>query len=121
MKTPHCVAAIANSGGRCRTILRSSTCASMPSAVSVAGTRHRRSAPTRNGPSSRARIGAGSTSMSVREHLAQFNVARVNALAEQIDGFVWQTLHKRFYGRRQEWFEHIETPLVLWFLSLIHI
>ena len=58
--------------------------------------------------------------MSVREHLAQFNVARVNALAEQIDGFVWQTLHKRFYGRRQEWFEHIETPLVLWFVLAGH-
>ncbi len=80
------------------------------------------------------------------------NVARVNALAEQIDGFVWrlqdesgnamnvtvyddpsilpnltvwesvealerfvwQTVHRRFYGRREEWFEPIETPLVLW-------
>jgi hypothetical protein len=80
------------------------------------------------------------------------NVARVNALAEQIEGFVWrlkddsgnamnmtvyddprilpnltvwesvealerfvwQTLHKRFYGRREEWFERIETPLVMW-------
>ena len=82
------------------------------------------------------------------------NVARVNALAEAIDGFVWrlkdesgnamnmtvyddarilpnltvwesvealerfvwQTLHKRFYGRREEWFEPIETPLVMWFV-----
>jgi hypothetical protein len=80
------------------------------------------------------------------------NVARVNALAEQIEGFVWRlqdasgnamgmkvyedprvlpnltvwenvealerfvwkTVHSRFYGRRTEWFEHIETPLVLW-------
>jgi len=86
------------------------------------------------------------------------NVARVNALAETIEGFVWrlqdesgnamnmtvyddprilpnltvwenvaalerfvwQTLHKRFYGRREEWFERIETPLVLWFVPKGH-
>jgi hypothetical protein len=109
----------------------------------------------------------------MQQHLAQFNiariryplddprmkefvdnVARVNALAETIEGFVWrlqdaggnamnmtvygdpsilpnltvwenvealerfvwQTLHKRFYGRREEWFERIETPLVMWFV-----
>jgi Domain of unknown function (DUF3291) len=106
-------------------------------------------------------------------HLAQFNIARiryplddprmaefvenvrrVNALAEQIDGFVWrlqdasghamnmtvygdprllpnltvwerpqalerfvwQTLHGRFYRRRDEWFEPIATPLVMWWV-----
>jgi hypothetical protein len=111
------------------------------------------------------------------QHLAQFNIARikyplddprmkefvdnlarVNGLAETIDGFVWrlkdesghamnmrvyddprilpnltlwenvealerfvwQTLHKRFYGRRREWFEHIKTPLVLWFVPQGH-
>jgi hypothetical protein len=87
-------------------------------------------------------------------HMAGFteNVARINGLAEQIEGFVWrlqddsgnamgmtvygdprilpnltvwkcaqalerfvwQTLHRRFYLRRLEWFEPIETPLVLW-------
>ena len=86
--------------------------------------------------------------------MAEFvaNVARVNALAEQIEGFVWrlqddsgnamgmrvyddprmlpnltvwenvealerfvwQTVHSRFYGRREQWFEPIETPLVMW-------
>jgi hypothetical protein len=86
--------------------------------------------------------------------MAEFvdNVARVNALAEQIEGFVWrlqdesghamnmtvyddprilpnltlwenaqalerfvwQTLHGRFYRRREDWFEQIETPLVMW-------
>ncbi|HZQ14584.1 MAG TPA: DUF3291 domain-containing protein [Pseudolabrys sp.] len=107
-------------------------------------------------------------------HLAQFNIARiryplddprmaefvdnvqrVNALAEQIDGFVWrlqddsghamnmtvygdpailpnltvwksaaalerfvwQTVHGRFYRRREDWFEPIETPLVLWWVA----
>jgi len=112
-------------------------------------------------------------SMPDAKHLAQFNiarvkyplddprmkefvdnVARVNALAEQIDGFVWRlqgdsgnamglqvyddprilpnltvwrdvaalerfvwkTVHNRFYGRRAEWFEHTETPLVMWFV-----
>ncbi len=115
--------------------------------------------------------------MTAARHLAQFNiarikyplddprmadfvdnVARVNALAEQIDGFVWRlqgdngnamglsvyddprilpnltvwenvealerfvwkTVHSRFYGRRAEWFEHIETPLVLWHVPAGH-
>ena len=31
---------------------------------------------------------------------------------EALERFVWQTLHRRFYGRRREWFEPIETPLV---------
>jgi hypothetical protein len=90
--------------------------------------------------------------------MAEFvdNVARVNALAEQIEGFVWrlqdasghamnmtvygdpailpnltvwenaaalerfvwQTVHCRFYRRREEWFEKIETPLVLWWVAI---
>jgi hypothetical protein len=88
--------------------------------------------------------------------MAEFvdNVARVNALAEQIEGFVWrlkdetghamnmrvyddpailpnltlwesgaalerfvwQTVHGRFYKRREEWFLAIDTPLVLWWV-----
>jgi hypothetical protein len=115
--------------------------------------------------------------MTAARHLAQFNiarikyplddprmadfvdnVARVNALAEQIDGFVWRlqdaggnamgmqvygdprtlpnltvwqnvealerfvwkTVHSRFYGGRAEWFEHTETPLVLWHVPAGH-
>jgi hypothetical protein len=89
--------------------------------------------------------------------MAEFvdNVARVNGLAEQIEGFVWrlqdasghamnmtvyddrailpnltlwenpqslqrfvwQTVHGRFYRRREEWFLAVETPLVLWWVS----
>ena len=89
--------------------------------------------------------------------MAEFveNVARVNALADQIEGFVWrlqdasgnamsmtvyndpailpnltlwanaqalerfvwQTVHGRFYRRREDWFEPIETPLVLWWVA----
>lgn len=92
--------------------------------------------------------------------MAEFveNVARVNALAEQIEGFVWrlqdgsghamnmtvyndpailpnltiwqnpqaierfvwQTLHGRFYRRREDWFEPIETPLVMWWVDEDH-
>ena len=92
--------------------------------------------------------------------MAEFvdNVARVNALAEQIEGFVWrlqdesghamnmtvygdptllpnltlweneaalerfvwQTLHGRFYRRREDWFVPIETPLVLWWVPAGH-
>jgi hypothetical protein len=86
------------------------------------------------------------------------NVARVNGLAEKIEGFVWrlqddsgnamgmtvyddprilpnltvweniealerfvwQTLHRRFYGRRLEWFEPIETPLAMWWVPAGH-
>ena len=86
------------------------------------------------------------------------NVARVNGLAEQIDGFVWRlqddsgnamglkvyddprilpnltvwenvealerfvwkTVHSRFYGRREQWFEPMETPLVLWHVPAGH-
>jgi hypothetical protein len=92
--------------------------------------------------------------------MAEFvdNVARVNGLAEQIEGFVWRlqddsgnamnmrvyddprvlpnlklwenvetlerfvwkTVHSRLYGRREEWFERIETPLVMWFVPAGH-
>lgn len=92
--------------------------------------------------------------------MAEFvaNVARVNALAEQIEGFVWRlqdasgnamgmtvyddprilpnltvwenvealerfvwkTVHGRFYGRREEWFEPLPTPLAMWFVPAGH-
>jgi hypothetical protein len=39
---------------------------------------------------------------------------------EALERFVWQTLHRRFYGRREEWFERIETPLVLWWVPAGH-
>jgi len=92
--------------------------------------------------------------------MAEFieNVARVNALAEQIEGFVWrlqdasghamnmkvygdpailpnltvwqnpqalerfvrQTLHGRFYRRREDWFEPTEIPLVMWWVPAHH-
>jgi Domain of unknown function (DUF3291) len=38
-----------------------------------------------------------------------------------MERFVWQTLHKRFYGRRDEWFEHLEGPsYVLWWVPAGH-
>jgi hypothetical protein len=33
---------------------------------------------------------------------------------EALERFVWKTVHSRFYGRREQWFEPIETPLVMW-------
>jgi hypothetical protein len=39
---------------------------------------------------------------------------------EALERFVWQTVHQRFYGRRREWFEPIETPLVLWWIPAGH-
>jgi hypothetical protein len=39
---------------------------------------------------------------------------------EALERFVWQTLHRRFYSRRREWFESIETPLVLWRIPAGH-
>src|SRR6185312_11857356 len=100
----------ADSGGRCRTTRRTSICASTPSAASAAGTRRRRSRPSRNGLSSRRQTGAGSIRMSSPErHLAEFNIARIkyplddprmkvfvdnvdriNKLADTLPGFVWR-------------------------------
>ena len=36
--------------------------------------------------------------------------------AQSLERFVWQTVHGRFYRRRAEWFEPVETPLVLWWV-----
>jgi len=36
---------------------------------------------------------------------------------EALERFVYQTIHKRFYGRRAEWFEHFEGPyFVMWWV-----
>jgi hypothetical protein len=36
---------------------------------------------------------------------------------EALERYVYQTVHKRFYGRRAEWFEHIEGPyFVMWWV-----
>jgi uncharacterized protein DUF3291 len=41
--------------------------------------------------------------------------------AEALERFVWQTIHKHFYGRRDEWFEHLEGPsMVLWWVPIGH-
>src|SRR5262249_4941364 len=38
-----------------------------------------------------------------------------------LERFVWQTVHKRFYGRRTDWFEHFEGPsVVLWWVPAGH-
>ena len=39
---------------------------------------------------------------------------------EALERFVWQTVHRRFYDRRRDWFETIETPLVLWWIPAGH-
>ena len=39
---------------------------------------------------------------------------------EALERFVWKTVHSRFYARRQEWFEPLDTPLVLWFVPSGH-
>jgi hypothetical protein len=35
---------------------------------------------------------------------------------EALERFVWQTLHQRFFARREEWFAPIKTTLVLWWI-----
>jgi hypothetical protein len=40
--------------------------------------------------------------------------------AEALERFVWQTLHQRFYARREEWFAPIKTTLVLWWIPADH-
>lgn len=40
---------------------------------------------------------------------------------EALERFVWQTVHKRFYGRRTEWFEHLDGPyFVMWWVPAGH-
>jgi Domain of unknown function (DUF3291) len=39
---------------------------------------------------------------------------------EALERFVWQTLHQRFYSRREEWFEPIKTTLALWWIPVGH-
>ncbi len=34
-----------------------------------------------------------------------------------LERFVWKTAHNRFYQRRTDWFEPLETPLVLWWVA----
>jgi hypothetical protein len=39
---------------------------------------------------------------------------------QALEKFVWQTLHGRFYRRREEWFEPIAVPLVMWWVPAGH-
>lgn len=40
---------------------------------------------------------------------------------EALERIVYQTIHKRFYGRRAEWFEHFEAPyFVMWWVPAGH-
>jgi hypothetical protein len=40
---------------------------------------------------------------------------------ESLERYVWQTVHKRFYGRRYEWFEKFEDPyFVMWWVPAGH-
>jgi hypothetical protein len=39
--------------------------------------------------------------------------------AEALERYVWQTVHKRVYGRRQEWFEPMEGPhIAMWWIAV---
>jgi hypothetical protein len=37
-----------------------------------------------------------------------------------LERFVWQTVHGRFYQRRADWFDTVDTPLVLWCVAAGH-
>jgi len=40
---------------------------------------------------------------------------------DALERFVWQTIYKRFYGRRADWFEHFDGPsVVLWWVPAGH-
>jgi hypothetical protein len=39
---------------------------------------------------------------------------------QALERFVWQTLHQRFYARRDKWFTPIKTTLVLWWVPAGH-
>ncbi len=36
---------------------------------------------------------------------------------QALERFVWQTVHGRFYRRRETWFAPMETPLVMWWVE----
>ena len=39
-----------------------------------------------------------------------------------LERYVWQTVHKRFYGRREEWFEKMDTRyFVMWWVPIGHL
>jgi len=41
---------------------------------------------------------------------------------EALERFVWQTVHKRFYGQRERWFAMMEGPhAVMWWVDAGHI
>ena len=41
---------------------------------------------------------------------------------EALERFVWQTVHKRIYGRRPEWFEPLDRPhFVMWWVPAGHL
>ena len=41
---------------------------------------------------------------------------------EALEHFVYQTVHKRFYGRRLEWFDKMDTPhFVMWWIPAGHL
>jgi hypothetical protein len=37
-----------------------------------------------------------------------------------LERFIWQTVHQRFYARREEWFVPVKTTLVLWWVPAGH-
>ncbi|MDA7946595.1 MAG: DUF3291 domain-containing protein [Hyphomicrobiaceae bacterium] len=40
---------------------------------------------------------------------------------ESLEAYVWQTVHKRFYDRRGEWFEKLDGPhLAMWWIEPGH-
>lgn len=39
---------------------------------------------------------------------------------EALERFVWQTVHKRFYGRRHEWFDKMDGYFVMWWIAPDH-
>ena len=43
------------------------------------------------------------------------------AIHDALERFVWQTVHKRIYGRRPEWFEPLDRPhFVMWWVPAGH-
>ena len=42
--------------------------------------------------------------------------------AEQLEHFVWKTIHKKIYSQKQQWFEALKTPhFVMWWIEEGHI
>ncbi|MEX0628050.1 MAG: DUF3291 domain-containing protein [Cucumibacter sp.] len=69
-------------------------------------------------------VGAGNNALDIRvfDDPAMAVNMSVWESAEHLEQFVWNTVHKRFYNRKAEWFDALQSQhFVMWFIEEGHI